>query len=56
MLLTERATLFERDATGEAEREGPTVTFSSTIVFHSPHEGHLPTHLGESAPQELQNH
>ena len=24
---------------------------SSTKVFHSPHEGHLPNHLGVSYPQ-----
>ena len=29
---------------------------ASTIVFHSPQAGHLPIHLGLSAPQELQNH
>jgi hypothetical protein len=27
---------------------------SSTYVFHSPHEGHLPTHFGELEPQLLQ--
>lgn len=27
---------------------------SSTIVFHSPHEGHRPSQRGESAPQLLQ--
>lgn len=31
-------------------------TFSSTMVFHSPHAGHRPTHFGDSAPQLLQNH
>ena len=31
-------------------------TFSSTIVFQAPQAGHLPAHLGESAPQEVQNH
>ena len=29
---------------------------SSTIVFHSPHSGHLPCHLGDSAPHDVQNH
>lgn len=28
-------------------------TTSSTYVFHSPQEGHLPIHLGESCPQLL---
>jgi hypothetical protein len=28
-------------------------TTSSTYVFHIPHDGHLPTHLGESCPQLL---
>lgn len=31
-------------------------TRSSTNVFHAPHEGHLPCHLGESAPHSEQNH
>ena len=33
----------------------PSATFSavSTYVFHIPHDGHLPTHLGESCPQLL---
>jgi hypothetical protein len=39
------------DAEGVA---GP--TFSSTMVFQAPQAGHLPTHLGESAPHEVQNH
>ena len=26
---------------------------SSTYVFHSPHDGHLPTHFGDSCPQLL---
>lgn len=30
--------------------------FSSTMVFHSPHAGHFPSHFGDSAPQLLQNH
>lgn len=34
----------------------PEGTRSSTIVFHSPQAGHLPAHLGDSAPQLLQNH
>lgn len=34
----------------------PVATVSSTIVFHSPHAGHLPIHLGLSLPQDLQNH
>ena len=29
-------------------------TTSSTNVFHSLHDGHLPTHLGDSKPQLLQ--
>ena len=33
-----------------------TLTFSSTIVFHSPHPGHLPSHLAESYPQLVQTH
>lgn len=32
------------------------LTFSSTSVPHSPHDGQRPSHLGESAPHELQNH
>ena len=28
-------------------------TISSTYVFHSPHDGHLPTHFGDSCPQLL---
>lgn len=31
-------------------------TRSSTIVFHSPHEGQRPIHFDDSAPQLLQNH
>jgi hypothetical protein len=34
----------------------PTATVSSTIVFHSPHAGHLPIHLELSLPHDLQNH
>ena len=36
--------------------DGPAVTRSSTMVFHSPHTGHLPAHLGESAPHDEQYH
>ena len=35
----------------EADDE-PRIT-SSTYVFHSPHDGHLPTHFGDSCPQLL---
>ena len=31
--------------------EGPVEITSSTWVFHSPHEGHLPIHFGADAPQ-----
>lgn len=31
-------------------------TFSSTKVFHSPHVGQRPSHLGDSVPQLLQYH
>lgn len=31
-------------------------TFSSTKVFHSPQAGHLPIHLGDSYPHELQKY
>ena len=34
----------------------PVATVSSTIVFHSPHAGHLPIHFGLSFPHSLQNH
>ena len=34
----------------------PVATVSSTIVFHSPHAGHLPIHFGLSFPHALQNH
>ena len=34
----------------------PVATVSSTIVFHSPHAGHRPIHLGLSFPHSLQNH
>ena len=30
--------------------------FSSTMVFHAPHPGHLPVHFGASAPHSVQNH
>ena len=33
--------------------EGSLRTISSTYVFHSPQEGHFPTHLGDSCPQLL---
>ena len=33
----------------------PVATVSSTIVFHSPHAGHLPIHFELSFPQDLQN-
>lgn len=33
-----------------------TVTRSSTIVFQAPHDGHRPSHFGESAPHSEQNH
>ena len=32
---------------------GSFLTISSTYVFHSPQDGHLPTHFGESCPQLL---
>ena len=34
----------------------PVATVSSTIVFHSPHAGQRPIHLGLSLPHALQNH
>ena len=34
----------------------PVTTVSSTIVFHSPHAGQRPIHLGLSFPHDLQNH
>ncbi len=34
----------------------PVATVSSTIVFHSPHAGQRPIHLGLSFPHSLQNH
>jgi hypothetical protein len=34
-----------------ARRAGPSVTFCSVKEFHWPHDGHLPNHFGESAPQ-----
>jgi hypothetical protein len=36
--------------------EPPAGSFSSIMVFHSPHPGQRPTHLGDSVPQLLQNH
>src|SRR6218665_163758 len=30
------------------------LTTSSAKVFHAPHDGHLPTHLADSAPHSLQ--
>lgn len=33
----------------------PVATVSSTIVFHSPHDGHRPIHLGLSFPHDVQN-
>ena len=32
------------------------LTRSSTIVFHAPHSGQRPAHLGDSAPHCEQNH
>ena len=36
--------------------ETPVTTFSSTIVFHSPHAGQRPIHFGLSFPHDVQNH
>ena len=38
---------------GDFRGEG--LTLSSTILFQAPHEGHLPSHFGESAPHSVQN-
>ena len=43
-------------ADAAAEAFFPVATVSSTIVFHSPHAGHLPIHFGLSFPHDLQNH
>ncbi len=46
-----------RPATGDGERRGAdAATRSSTSVFHAPHDGQRPAHLGESAPHSLQYH
>ncbi len=37
----------------EGRVAGSLRTISSTKVFHCPHEGHLPCHLGDSCPQLL---
>lgn len=47
---------FDVPATGEADRDGEAATFSSTIVFHSPHPGQRPSHRAESCPQLLHTH
>lgn len=44
--------LFDLLPTGDLADLG--LTRSSTNVFHCPHAGHLPSHLGESAPQLVQ--
>ena len=48
----------ERDAPGAPESSSPFrgVMRSSTMVFHAPHDGQRPSHLGESAPHSVQNH
>ena len=38
-------------ATTEADAEDDFAITSSVKEFHSPHEGHLPNHLGASKPQ-----
>lgn len=55
MALTVFGVDFVRNDKGTAdELAGP--TFSSTMVFHWPQAGQRPTHFGESAPHEVQNH
>lgn len=56
MALTATGLLEPMADDGANVRCGPRLTLSSTIVFHSPHEGHLPTHLGESIPHDEQCH
>jgi hypothetical protein len=49
--------LFRRDLLRSPEELFAEVALgSSTIVFHSPHAGHLPIHFELSLPQEEQNH
>ena len=43
-------------ATAADNDEGALATTSSAKVFHSPHEGHLPSHLGASKPQLRQKY
>ena len=56
MLFTGRGVLLGRRGIADEADVVVPHTFSSTMVFHSPHAGHLPVHFGESAPQEVQNH
>lgn len=42
------------EATGDGERDGLAATFSSMRVFHSPHEGHLPSQRDVVAPHDVQ--
>jgi hypothetical protein len=47
--------LFCVPLTGDGEREvDVAATRSSTIVFHSPHSGQRPSHLGDVLPQAVQ--
>ena len=43
--------LLPRAGANEVVRDDSLPTTSSTSVFHSPHAGHLPTHLADSYPQ-----